>query len=75
MPIDQTTEVDPIRMLEAFDRARTDLVQDGCENSPFNCIGGLDRRANPLVPWIAKEGVALALAAGALLGWAVRGVL
>lgn len=33
-----------------FERARTDCIQDGCENCPFASIGGLDARAVPRAP-------------------------
>jgi hypothetical protein len=38
---------------EAYERGRTDYMQDRCENAPFSCIGGLVSRADPKRPkWI-----------------------
>ena len=44
-----------LEQLEAWDRGRVDCLQDGCENSPFSCIGGLKRSAPELPKWIASR--------------------
>lgn len=37
-------------------RARTNCVQDGCENAPFASVGGLEQRASMRAPhWIPPE--------------------
>jgi hypothetical protein len=41
---------------ETKKRGRTDCIQDGYENSPFACIGGLSARENPRKPkWLSDE--------------------
>jgi len=36
-----------------YHRGRADCVQDGYENSPFNCVGGLEHRDALLKPrWL-----------------------
>jgi hypothetical protein len=40
---------------DLYERARVDCIQDGCENSPFACVGGIEKRSAMVAPkWIAK---------------------
>lgn len=39
----------------AWRRGRIDCIQDGCENAPFACIGGLGARSVPRAPtWVPE---------------------
>jgi hypothetical protein len=53
-----TTSADP------YVRGRVDCIQDGCENAPFACVGGLDARQNLKAPTWLPEGEAERYLAG-----------
>jgi hypothetical protein len=52
IPLRRTQKERPFNR-SAFERGVLDATQDGFENAPFNCIGGLDCRIAPKIPgWV-----------------------
>lgn len=56
LAVSDTDRVPPPGPSDVFKRGEMDCIQDGSENAPFACVGGLEKRGNMRAPhWIATE--------------------